>query len=359
MRTLSGLVSVVLLTAVASAQPIPEGVGPYYISPLTAPDWEWKEHTDGWRYLSDGKACRGAFKAGVWLPCDGKTWGKACPAPWEAKKQPTVRNFGVDVDKLACKDGEPCPAPTYKINGHDVDRKTAMKAIVGADVPDDTEKLRLTVIGSEAERKKVLADLDSSPQLVGVKERVLIQAYPPDHWAVTGAGFSAGGKPTIYVQAPSGKVLHRQDDYADGASGLATAIRKADPNYDPKKDPDTRKPTVIPADLQGYVPYLLLAAGGGLGLWMLRKGGISIPSVMPKPKAQKAASPPLTDAPIVHPLVALLTPHIEAQKAAEQRTRDFQAANEQMVSVLSTLVGGKVADPAKSVVEPAKSEPPK
>jgi len=35
-------------------------------------------------------------------------------------------------------------------------------------------------------------------------------------------------------------VLHVQRDYSDGAEGLAKAIRKADPNYDPKKDRDLR-----------------------------------------------------------------------------------------------------------------------
>jgi len=37
-----------------------------------------------------------------------------------------------------------------------------------------------------------------------------------------------------------GIVLRVQRDYSDGAEGLAKAIRKADPSYDPKKDRDLR-----------------------------------------------------------------------------------------------------------------------
>jgi hypothetical protein len=36
-------------------------------------------------------------------------------------------------------------------------------------------------------------------------------------------------------------VLLVQHDYQDGAKGLATAIRKADPPYDPSKDQDLSK----------------------------------------------------------------------------------------------------------------------
>ena len=76
------------------------------------------------------------------------------------------------------------------------------------------------------------------------------------------AGFVTTGKPTIYVQAPDGKVLHRQDDYQGGAPELAEAIRRIDPNYDPKKDFDLRKLLRIPNPLSKVpVAAWLLAAG--------------------------------------------------------------------------------------------------
>jgi hypothetical protein len=56
-------------------------------------------------------------------------------------------------------------------------------------------------------------------------------------------------------------VLHRQDDYSDGAAGLATALRKADPNYSPAEDRDARKNLRIPV-FSAYVPLALLVIVG-------------------------------------------------------------------------------------------------
>jgi hypothetical protein len=64
------------------------------------------------------------------------------------------------------------------------------------------------------------------------------------------------GSPTIYLQAPDGKVLHRQDDYRPGDLG---AIRKAIARYDAKKDPDARRPAVAGLPL-------LLVMGGAIAL---------------------------------------------------------------------------------------------
>jgi hypothetical protein len=36
------------------------------------------------------------------------------------------------------------------------------------------------------------------------------------------------------------RVLHSPSDYKGGAGALADALRKADPNYQPDKDPDQR-----------------------------------------------------------------------------------------------------------------------
>ena len=87
-----------------------------------------------------------------------------------------------------------------------------------------------------------------------------MQDYAPNNWAVKD-GFFTEGKPTIYLQAPNGKVLHRQDDYSDGASVLATALRKADPNYSPTEDRDARKNLRIPV-FSAYVPLALLVVVG-------------------------------------------------------------------------------------------------
>lgn len=161
-------------------------------------------------------------------PCDGDCRECNC-----AKGEPCDKNYGVDFQKIERR------REVYRLNGREVGKDQIYEAIETG-IPDDRDKLRLTVIGkSHAAIAKQLAD---NPAFAAVKDRVVVTSYPPDHWAVTGAGFVAKGEPTIYLQAPGGKVLHRQDDFVGGPEDVVKAIRKADPTYDAKKDPDLRKP---------------------------------------------------------------------------------------------------------------------
>lgn len=141
---------------------------------------------------------------------------------------------GVEGDKLS-------EEPKILRKGKAITRALAMKLVEGKELPDDKLKLRLTIIGEVNERKRVEGDLNNSPHLAEFKGRVVYQGYDCSNWAVARYGFVCGGRPTIYIQAPDGTVLHRQDDYDDGPQGLAEALRKADPNYDSDKDPDLRK----------------------------------------------------------------------------------------------------------------------
>jgi len=165
-------------------------------------------------------------------------------------RKPEITNFG--VNRLT-----PHTRERYIINGIDATGEEALQALQEKNVPNDKSLLRLTIIGPEAIRKQVRKDLENDPSLTSFSEKYLIQDYAPDNWAVR-QGFFTEGKPTIYLQLPTGKVLHRQDDYADGAIGLATALRKADPNYTPDKDPDKRKPLVFPF-VSDYIPFAVLA----------------------------------------------------------------------------------------------------
>ena len=142
-------------------------------------------------------------------------------------------NFG--VEEWTRSEGE-----AFYLNG-----KMASKADVFAALQDDSSLAFLTIIGQEAERKKVLQDLDTLPSLSQWKSKLRIQSYSPDNWAVK-FGFVANGRPNIYLQTATGQVLHRQDDYTDAGVGLFGALRRADPNYDPAKDPDLRKPAPTP-----------------------------------------------------------------------------------------------------------------
>jgi hypothetical protein len=136
------------------------------------------------------------------------------------------------------------PGRAWK-SGKECSREEVVAALQKLPASDEGRPC-LTVIGTAAERSRVLADLKNAPALAAWQGKVRVQDYDPKDWQVK-EGFVGSGKPTIYCQASTGKVLHRQDDYGDGAAGLATALRKADPNYDPARDPDLRKP-VKPVD---------------------------------------------------------------------------------------------------------------
>jgi hypothetical protein len=248
---------------------------------------------DGWK-VHPQKACQyvlwqGGKAAGLWCserhqfwPWDADTgaWGAACTPPvavpagapagacaWcqEAPEDPVRLNFGLNPDKLL-HDGE----ERYSVNGRPVTRDRVREALEAGGLEDDSKKLRLTLIGPEADRKQVLADLEAHPSLRPLRPGLLVQAYPPDHWAVKDAGFLTTGKPTIYVQAPSGKVLHRQDGYR-GPEKMAEAIRKADPNYNPARDPDLNRqvtPPVPDIDLS-KLPRWAWTLAGGAGVLLL------------------------------------------------------------------------------------------
>lgn len=245
-------------------------VGPPAFVPYPAPlVWEWRSFEDDGdqvALLRNGVQV-GAYRysGDYFRPYDRATdtWGERCrppvqpPArqvqavepvePVEAKTE----NFGVDWGKISHE--------KWTVNGKPGCWHQA-HALLSGKVPDDAGLLRLTVIGPEADRKQVLADLQAVPALAVHRDKLVVKDYDPTHWAVAGAGFVTSGRPTIYLQAPDGKVLHRQDSYP-GAEKLAEAIRKADPNYDPKKDPDLTKPPPPALPPLGSVPLWVWALG--------------------------------------------------------------------------------------------------
>ncbi len=204
---------------------------------------------------------------GVWRSYENGEWGpKEFAPPEDSPALPVAeaappevpiavgQNFGVDTDKIG---------KGYTKNGKPATRAEVMHALTAAGF-DDASKIRLTVIGSEEQRKRVLADLDTLPAFAAHKDRLLVQAYGPTDWAVAKSGFVTTGTPTIYLQSADGKVLHRQDDYPS-AEALAEAVRKADPEYRPKLDPDLNRPALA----GGAAPILLVVGGlAGLALYL-------------------------------------------------------------------------------------------
>lgn len=186
-----------------------------------------------------------------------------CPQPARCQPVDLLKDPGVVREKIK-QGGE-----VYLYNGRPVSAAEAHRMVAGPPrrvgddkIPDDNALARLTVIGSEAERTAVLADLDKPP-LSELKPQLVVKSFPPDHWALR-PGFVTTGHPTIYLQSPTGQVLHRQDSYT-GAEALFAAIRKAK-DYDPKKDPDLNGPlgtlgrvpvSIIPVGLMGAVLAVL------------------------------------------------------------------------------------------------------
>jgi hypothetical protein len=148
-------------------------------------------------------------------------------------------NFGVLPDPREGRDSE----PHYQVNGKEATRNDVLQAFESQAV-DQSTKLRLTVIGPKQARLVVLEDLKKTPDLQGVVKDFLLKDYDPTDWEVARSGFFTKGVPTIYVQAPSGKVLHRQDSYA-GAQDLAGVLRKANEQYKAEADPNLSKSIVL------------------------------------------------------------------------------------------------------------------
>ncbi|MHB1423483.1 MAG: hypothetical protein ACYC3I_09875 [Gemmataceae bacterium] len=233
-------------------------------------DYEWRTFADDKDQLSLWQEGR---QVGNWrissreyfpLVANG-VWGKPCPppypppqdvvAPGKVESDGTI-NFGLDQARLRA-------GGKHLLGGKEVSKEELLQAIGRPQLPKDDKWLSLTIIGPEAARKMVLSDLLNSPFLMPWKDRIKVRDYPPDHWAVKDAGFVTTGQPTIYCQAADGTVLHRQDAYR-GPEALAEVLRRADPNYQPERDPDLNKP------LSSVPPWLWI--GGGILLVFLWKG---------------------------------------------------------------------------------------
>lgn len=217
---------------------------------------EWSEPIDPpWEGTSPErrqKKCKCSDTCKCGRHCQCKANGKACSSGCTCAPQPNPPQqeevgqvfFGVDAEKLT-------GVERYRVNGRDCCRQDVIDALTGdGQLTDDSGKLRLTVIGQDADRKQVLSDLASNPALTPYRDRILIQDYSPLDWAVSRVGFKTDGRPTVYIQRPDGKVLHRQDSYTSAAD-LAEALRKADPNYNPANDPNLNKPTPVPSPANG------------------------------------------------------------------------------------------------------------
>jgi hypothetical protein len=212
----------------------------------TALQWvDWDKDPER-SYLWRGNTLVGGYchAEQIYRNYDSRTGSWSEPA--ESPVTPPPRggqNFGLMHDKL---DGP----ERASINGQAVTPRTAIEAIENS-IPEVAKKPRVVIIDRDAERRKqVREELTRLPECGDC----VVQAYPPDHWHLLDLktrqpGFFVGGSPTIYLLAPDGNVLHRQDEYEGGVAAAAEAFRRARADYDPRRDPDRRKPSPEPLPL--------------------------------------------------------------------------------------------------------------
>ena len=265
-------ISVLAVAAlVAIPAPAPAGWGTSVCVAVAAPvtmqtvSREWRKRSDdpnrAYLYECSGNSCRviGGYDLveGVYRPSTdgGQTYGAVVsdpPTPLPSWAAPV--NFGLDPSKLDA-------VPKYFLNGVEVDKGKAYQAVGDKGLKDDTSRLRVSVIGTKEQRAAVRGDLAGlDPSTYSVRE------FDPTDWRVRDSGFVCTGSPTCYCQAPDGKVLHRQDDAKD----LATALRKAKEGYNPAKDPDLRRGTLLPLGGLNFIQLITYLGLGCIGVNLAR-----------------------------------------------------------------------------------------
>lgn len=147
--------------------------------------------------------------------------------------------------------------PRYSRNGIVISKQEAFAALK---LVDDSQKLSLTVIGTQAEQDAVRAALVADAAFAS---RVVFQGYLPSDWAVNTDkfGFVADGKPTIYLQKPNGEVLYRCREFT---ATTISDLRQKDPNYKPENDPGIKQPpplSPLSGDGPPNITVLLFCAG--------------------------------------------------------------------------------------------------
>jgi hypothetical protein len=235
---------------------------PLYPAPQVLPDgpitsvqnesYEWTKHDKDPDIECLYKGVRYAgcwnYKEQQFHPYDSfkQQWGNPIKkAPIEL---PVKQNFGVEREKY---DGDTkCSRNGQPITVEEV------KDIIQGKIPNDLNKLRITVIGDKVNRdivkKAYFNDLEAE-----IRDQLIFWDVPPDHFSlkdtVTGQTvYKVNGNPTIYIQGPDGRVLHRQDNF-NGSKDFV-AIRKVVKNYDPAKDPDLRQQNPAPVPTPVPVP---------------------------------------------------------------------------------------------------------
>jgi hypothetical protein len=147
------------------------------------------------------------------------------------KSEAPSKNFGIDLAKLP---SHPGGQAWY---GGNVDYSAARGA-----AGEKPNRVHVTFIGSQVEREAARKNLEGDPGFRYLSEAMgdylAVQDYGPENPLVKEVGLPNGGRPDVIIQTTKGgRVTYRARSYP-GADVVVHEIRKADPRYDPDKDPN-------------------------------------------------------------------------------------------------------------------------
>lgn len=248
--------------------------------------WIRCDDSDQWALMDNSRPVRdrqlGVFQISKdsYFPLDGDSWLAAEEPPQGAGLPPGVQRklpTGVVASKV------PSGNHTY-YKGQEISKDQALALLAGqkalnsvqgnGKIPDDSKKIRISIIGSSQACAAPLAVAKKHPEFVTVD-------YRPEAWMITRQGFVTPKDPTIYIQqpGPDGADIRRLDGYEGDVAFEAVLHevigRKIAPNpqYDAGKDEGWYKKNLAPL-LNAEVPWLPVAVVGGLlfyALWSRRK----------------------------------------------------------------------------------------
>lgn len=117
-------------------------------------------------------------------------------APPPDPKKVGDENYGVDPSKIH-------KGKRYSLNGDECTRDDALRAVGGPGLSDDSGKWNLAVVGSPELHAKVKDALASAGS---VADKLSVQYYAPDSWAVAQFGLPAG----VTLREPDGPKVDRR-----------------------------------------------------------------------------------------------------------------------------------------------------
>lgn len=246
------------------------------------PAGTWQLGQDGYLYRRDasGRAI-GAYdpERRLWIPKIDGAYRMEDAIPYVRGSCDNVgpRNKGLCPSWLEAQ--KKATGETVSIGGKATSIDTALAAL-GQTVPAYSKMGRIVVVSADqAVRDQVLRDFREDAALAEFQGRVLVDAYPPDHWHLE--PFALGRNPdfqrtgfALLVQAPPGP-HGRSKPYAlwtyPGAKALAAALRRPGPDYDPSRIDRLPLFPFSPGEIQLGLVALILAAIVLVGLFVFRR----------------------------------------------------------------------------------------